>query len=181
MTKTKVILFASFLLAFAAGTSVGVLITGRGGPPRHRSWLTAELNLSPEQREEMGKIWREAMGSGFRQQAEQRAAMAQQRDQAILSLLSETQRARYEAIQQEHADKMEELSRGRKRAFEEAVERTKRILTPEQVQKYDELMKKQRERGTGSAPSGFHGPRHRRAAPGSRPVTDEQLAPRGGE
>jgi len=181
MTRTKVVLIVSFLLVFAAGTALGVLITRFRTSHRHRSWLTAELKLTPDQQDQIRKIWSETMRSGFGKQSDRRKAAAQERNQATLSLLSEDQRSRYDAIQQEYGRKIEELSQERKRAFEDATQRTKRILTPEQALKYDELLKTQRMRGMGEFPSGFRGTRHRHAAPSSEPTTDTQSAPRGEE
>ena len=180
MTKTKLILIVSVLLVFAAGASLGVLITRPGQPPPRGSWLANELNLTTDQRDQMRTIWSEAMGSVSKQR-ERRAALAQERDQAILALLSDAQQAQYDAIQQEYVRKTDELSQERKRAFDDAIEQTKRILTPEQATKYDELLKKQRERGAGGGPPGFRGPRHRHTAPASGPASDEKLTPRVGE
>ncbi len=192
MTKIKAILLLSFLLVFAAGTSLGVLLTRSHRPPRPRpqSWLTTELNLTKDQQDQMRKIWSEIMGASFRQDAERRAALMQQRDQAILALLTEAQRRDYEAVQEDFAHKMDQMSAERKQAFDEAVARTKRILTPEQAAKYDDLMTRQRERGMGGGPPpleggpgpmGFRGPRHRHATSTSAPTTNEHLPPHGGE
>ena len=183
MTKAKVILIVSLLVAFASGTSLGVLIAKgmRPPPPPPGSRLAYELNLTAEQQDQMHKIWEEVRGTVFSQRGERREALAQERDQAILSLLSEAQRAKYDAIRQEYTRKVDELSQERKRAFDEAVERTKKILTPEQAVKYDELMKKQGERGMGrGGPGDFRGPR-RYSAPSSRPTASEPAAPHGGE
>ena len=180
MTKTKAILLGAFLLVFAAGAALGVLI-GRSGRPRERAgWLTAELNLTDPQREQMHQVWSEVMGAGFREQGQQRAAMAQDRDRAIAALLSESQRSQYEAIQQNHLRRVEELSQERRRAFENAVERTKGILTPDQARKYEEWMKRQGERGMGG-PGGFRGPRRYHTATASGPTTRPMPAPRGEE
>jgi len=188
--RNKTILIVSFVLVFAAGAAVGVVAARRFRPPQPPSWLASELDLTPEQRERMHQIWSETMRSGFRQEGERRAAMMQERDEAIQALLSEEQRAKYEAIQQDYTRKRDELSQERRAAFEKAVEQTKAILTPEQRVKYEELMKRERERGAGGPPRGgppgmgggpppgFHGPRHRRGGPSSRPATSEESAPR---
>jgi Spy/CpxP family protein refolding chaperone len=183
MTKTKAILFVAFLLAFAAGTSLGVFVAKPAEHHKERpSWLTRELNLTPEQQSEMSAIWKEYMESFPRQQqGERRAALAQQRDQDILALLSAEQRAKYDAIQQDYTHKVEELSQERKRAFDDVIAKTKAILTPAQATKYEELMKRPHERGMGMGGPGFRGGRNRQSSSTSRPTTDEQRAPRGGE
>ncbi len=180
MTKTKVILIVSFVLVFAAGAALGVLLARpEKRPPHPSSWLAAELNLSAEQRKQMEAVWSEAMGATFARHGEKRAAVVQERDQAIQALLSEAQQAQYQAIQQDYTRKMNELSQERKRVFDDAVERTKRILTPEQATKYEELMKRHRERGMGPGPGGFRG--RRRPPPATEPTTSERPAPHGEE
>jgi len=187
MTWTKVILVSAFLLAFAAGTSVGLFATKPPTlpppPPRDRpeSFLARELNLTEEQKEQMKKIWSEVMGPGGRGQPDRRSVLAQDRDQAVVALLSEEQRARYEGILKDYADKMEALQQDRKKAFDEARERTKAILTPEQAEKYDQLMKRPPERGPGGGGPSARGPRHRHSGPASAPASLESNTPRVGE
>ena len=83
----------------------------------------------------------------------------------------------------EYNRKMDELGQERTQAFEQAVEQTRKILTPEQAGKYDALLKKQREQSPGE-PSGLRPPwgEGRRPRPGSEEGTPEKEAvPRGGE
>jgi len=181
MTKVKAILIVSFLVTFAAGTATGLLVAHldhrRGGP----SWLETELDLTSQQREQMHNIWSEVMGSMMRQRSEQSKALRQERDQAILALLTEDQRTRYDAILKDYARKDAEMSDQRKQAFEEAVKRTKEILTPEQAGKYEELMRRQPEKGFGPPHGGRRGPPSGPppgAPPG--PPPDSPLTPRGG-
>jgi len=141
MTKIKAILIVSFLVTFAAGGAAGLLVASLHHGPHGPSWLAAELDLTGAQREQMDKIWSEVMGAMGRQRFEQSRALRQERDQAIAALMTD-----------------------------EAIKRTKEILTPEQAAKYDALMAKQRERGFGPPHGGRRG----------RP-TEEQGAPRGGE
>ena len=142
ITRTKVVLLVSFLLTFGAGTSVGLLISRPENRPsdKSRSWMG--LNLTDEQREQMREIWSSAMGRG----RGERRLLAKERDKAVVALLTEEQLPRYEQIVGEYERKMKDLSRERQRRIQEAVERTKRILTPEQVEKYEELRKRRRER-----------------------------------
>jgi len=186
MTRIKAILIASFIVTFAAGVAAGLLV----GHLRHRppmpSWLGAELNLTSQQREQMHKIWSEVMGSTMRQGFEQRRALRQERDQAIVGLLTAEQKTRYDAILKDYARKEGELSEQGKQAFEEAIRRTKEILTPEQAAKYEELMQKQRERGFGPPHGGRMGtppgsPPGPPPGPPLEPPPEKQHAPRGGE
>jgi Spy/CpxP family protein refolding chaperone len=163
MTRNKMLLLVviCFLAAFAAGLGVGLVVARPADQPRHHSWLMAELKLTAQQRDQMGKIWSEVMEGSGRQHGEQRRAASEERDKAIVGILTPEQQPKYEQIQKDYAGKQAEFAQQRKTAFEQAVERTKQILTPEQAKQYDELLKKQRERG-------FGGPRGMGAGPGSR-------------
>jgi Spy/CpxP family protein refolding chaperone len=197
MTKAKAILIIAFLVTFAAGGAAGLLVAYLDHHPHGPSWLAAELNLTSEQKEQMNGIWSEVMGFAMRQRAEQSKSLRQERDQAVAGLLTAEQHPRYEAILEDYARKDAEMSEQRKQAFEEAIKRTKEILTHEQAVKYDELMKKQRDRGFGPPHGGHWGPPPQ-ASPETRPEShpettpespaappepspDNQHAPRGGE
>jgi len=247
MTKAKLILIVAALLVFAAGTALGMLLRGKAAPPtrQHRGILTEQLNLTSQQQEQINKIWTEAMGSMGGQRGPRQAPpgstsrpvsarqqLGIERDQKVLALLPETQRAEYESLQQEHARKLEEQLQERRRAIEEAssqtrqglnaeleqkvkallgeprraayeaiqqeyarkiedlsaerqrreeqaIERTKVVLTPEQAQKYDKLLaERQRERGGGGVP-GMRPSRRRPPSSTTAPTTNRALIPRG--
>ena len=170
-------MIAAFLLVFAAGVSLGLLINRTKASSHHFSVLATELNLTPPQREQMEKIWEDVMGAVSREHGQKRTALQQERDRDILSLIPDDQRAKYDLVQQYYSFKMDSLSKERDRAFEQAVEQSKKILTPEQAQKYDVLMKEQRERWRSG---GFHGSRHHATSPASEPTTSPESAPHGG-
>jgi len=189
MSRTRLILLGSFVIAFAAGVLTGLVVSRvRERPPR-RSRLASQLNLTKEQQEQMRKIWSDVMSPYQGRRGEGRAALAQERDEAVVVLLTEDQRAKHEAILQDYARKMEELSQERRKRFDEAVERTKRILTPEQARKYEELLKERRARSPGGPPAEHpgrrspwsDGPRHRRGPSRSKPAAETQHAPQGEE
>ena len=160
MTKTKMILIVSFLVTAAAGIGVGMLVSWPKPRYARRSRLTRELNLSSEQQEQMRKIWSGVRGFPRGRTGENRRALTQERDTAIIALLSEEQLTQYQQIVQEYERKLEELSQERRSRIQAAVEQTKQILTTEQASKYEELLKKRggRDRGRGR---GWrrHGPR----------------------
>ena len=172
MTKTKMILIVSFLVTAAAGIGVGMLVSWPNPRYARRSRLARELNLSSEQQEQMRKIWSEVRGFRGGRTGENRRALTQERDKAMIALLSEEQLSRHQQIVQEYERKLEELSQERRRRVQEAVKRTKQILTPEQAGKYEELLKKRggRDRGRGWR---RHGPRTGQS--------DQQPNPRGRE
>lgn len=134
-------LCVSFALLFAAGTCVG-LLAGRPGDrrERRRSWLSDELDLTTEQREQMRQIWSDAMHTAGEGQSERTMALRKERDEAVQALLTDEQKAGYDKIMTEYATKLEELSQERRKRFKEAAEKTREILTEEQRKKYDELL-----------------------------------------
>jgi Spy/CpxP family protein refolding chaperone len=149
-----------------------------GAPKDRRPSLVEELQLSPEQAKKMEEIWSGVMRRGRGEQFEKFRAIQKERDEAILSLFTPQQKAEYDRIMGEYGKRFEELNQDRERAFQQAVEQTKQILTEPQRQKYDELMKKRREErgdrdrdrgpGRGEGPSPFGGgPKHR---PGTQPA-----------
>lgn len=150
MTKTRVILLVCFVLVFAAGMSAGLLISRLSAKPPRRSWLASELNLSADQQEKMHEIWSETLKSRLGSRGEDSRTLRQQRDEAVQGLLTAEQRAEHDAIEQRYARQVEQMHEQRRQAFETATERTKRILTPEQVAKYEEILAQRRESGSSS-------------------------------
>ena len=134
MTKARVLLVLAFVVTLAAGVAAGLLASRLVHQPRGPSWLAAELDLTSQQREQMHTIWSEIMRAEGRRQWEQRKALAQERDDAIAALMTEDLRPQYEKILEEYSRKMDELGQERTRAFEQAVEQTRKILTPEQAE-----------------------------------------------
>ena len=147
----------------------------------------AELNLTAQQREQMRQIWSETMEASARQHEEQRRAIAQQRDEAIASLLTAQQQPKYQQILADYDRRIEELVSQRRHAFDQAVEQTKQILTADQARQYDELLKRQRDRapgGPGRPQPWGEGPYPRHGGPRgatSSPSSSQPYAPLGGE
>ncbi len=171
------IVIASFVLAFAAGTTVGLLLGQSAQTPRRRSRLSRELDLTPAQREQMRKIWSEVMGSAGGQRRERRETLRKERDEAVQALLTEEQKARYEKVMQEYSRKLAELSEERRKRFQEAGERTKEILTDQQRKKYEELLE------SGRGRRGWPGGRspHRRGRGSDSGSSRENRKPPGAE
>jgi len=173
MTKTKVILVVAFAAAFAAGVAVGFSIWGTGHRRHGPSWLAAELNLTDAQKAQMHDIWSGVMSETVRDHWQRRRTIAETRDQAILDLLTDAQRTRYDAILQTYAEQREAMEEERKAAFQQAVQRTKAILTPEQAAKYEELIK----RGPRHGPGDRRGRRDRGERRGPPPPWDDDRQP----
>lgn len=72
-------------------------------------------------------------------------AQRKQRDESLLKLFDAEHRKLYDAAMSAYAAKSEELSRETKKSFDDAVEKTRELLTPEQRVKYDDIRKKREE------------------------------------
>jgi len=139
MTKTKVILLVCFIAALAAGVAAGMAFSRFSDPPRPRR---DPLGLSLEQREQMRQIWSSVESTSRTPHRERMDGLRKEREDAIRALLTDEQKAQYEAILKTHDQKMDDLAAERKKAIDDAVNRTKEILNEEQRAKYDEMLNK---------------------------------------
>jgi Spy/CpxP family protein refolding chaperone len=148
-TRVQLLLIGLTVLALSAGVVAG-MVASRVAPAKvesttPRTPLEDQLGLSPDQREQMRVIW-----EGVRWQAQHCFTdgedLQHQRDAALVSLLTDDQKARYEKITADYAKKFAELSAQRDAAFNDAVARTKKILTETQQKKYDQLLANRVER-----------------------------------
>ena len=139
------VLTIAFVLAMGAGVAVGMLSARLPQTHQPRSWLGDELNLTPEQREQMRAIWQDVSKNRGRDW-ERRRALEKERNEAIVSLLTEEQRAKHDEINRQFAQKMQEQQQQREAAVHEAIERTKQMLTPQQREHYEQIMQEKREK-----------------------------------
>lgn len=176
MSRTKAVIAVSFALVFAAGLAVGRLTAGVDTGRSGRSWLGRELELTAEQRQQMRRIWSEAMGGLRGAEGQRPGEMFEERRRAVRELLTERQLERYEEINAELERKRRQFAEQRREAFEEAIARTKEILTPEQRRKYEKLLERmRRHREDRRGPPGDGPPRFDRSDRGA--VTPEQDRP----
>lgn len=164
MTRLTVVI--GFVVTFVAGLMVGMerrsaaplapqASTQPSRPPR--GWWVGELNLTPDQQEQMRQIWSEAARFGGREQEDRRRLYRQERDDAIVALIRPEDAAKHEQILRDYAEKMAALDSEWRSSYENAVERTKRILTPVQREQYETILKRH--------PPGPGGPRERDRGP----------------
>jgi len=166
MKKTKVILVTAFLLVFAAGLVVGRMSREvRLRAERPDSAVARELGLTAQQREQMRKIW-EGMRPLMKQHREARLAARKHREQRVRSLLNEDQLQGYERIDREYQQELKRLDAERRAAFEQAQEKTRAILTPQQQKKFRAFRDRFRggpgRRGPRHGPPPDHNGRHRK-------------------
>jgi Spy/CpxP family protein refolding chaperone len=180
MTKIRLLIVACVLVVFAAGVALGLAMSRPHRPGRGGSALAGQLGLTAAQQTEMHNIWAEVMSKARQEEGQQREALRKERDDAIRALLPDAQVVRYEEILKTYASKTAALNmaleEGRRKTFDEAVARTKTILTEKQRVKYEEILK-QREAGEGGR--GGPGERGDRGRDGERgehghPETSEE-------
>ena len=141
--KPVVALVGVSSLALAAGVVAGTLVSrlpATAVVARDTSPLSAELQLTDGQRDQMRQLW-----EGVRQTAHQCQLDAQQlqkqRDDAVFAMLNDEQKAKYLKVNTECFGKIAALNAKREAAFTEAVSKTKGILNDTQRRKYEELIK----------------------------------------
>jgi Spy/CpxP family protein refolding chaperone len=155
---TKILILACFCVAFAAGVMVGLYNSPRVSgnlaspsapttgpstrPARHRGgFLASELSLTSEQQAQMDKIWSETARRGGHDR-EERGQYRKERDDAIVALIRPDDKAAYQQVLDTYQKKMEALDAQRRSAFESAVKQTKELLSPEQLVKYEAILKR---------------------------------------
>jgi Spy/CpxP family protein refolding chaperone len=102
--------------------------------------LAEELQLTADQREQMRAIW-EGVRDKVHQAFDEAQDLGRQRDQRLVAILSDEQKAQFEKISKEFAEKYNQLARERDDAFNGAVEKTKKLLNETQRKKYEEILK----------------------------------------
>jgi hypothetical protein len=148
-SKARAIMLFAFVIALSAGTVGGILLSrlpllasaqASSSPVALQLSLTEALELSPDQAQKMRKIW-----EGSRDKSHGMFAEAQDlqkgRDDALVSLLNDEQKAKYEKIAKEYADRFAALTARRDSMFQDSVEQTKSILSASQQKKYEEILR----------------------------------------
>lgn len=145
----RAVVVAGFLVSFGAGLVVGLEARREGAaalpatrPSGPGGWLTAELDLTPQQQEQMKRIWSETARHGGREQDDRRRQIRKQRDDAIAALVRPEDRPVYEAALKTYSDQTGALEREWRAAYAGAVAQTKAILSPQQRSKYEEILRR---------------------------------------
>ncbi len=150
MGKAKLIMTLVFVVTLGSGLIAGMLVTRLPvlGTPKSvpASPLMDELGLTSEQADKMRDIWQGVRGTV--DDCFLRAQEAQKRrDEALLTLLSDEQKAKFGALQQDYAGTLESLKSQRDEAFQSAVARTEQMLSEQQKQRYRDILRSRLARG----------------------------------
>jgi len=149
---SKLVVLASFQVAFAAGLAVGVkwfprvepLTTPSATtrPDRRGGWLASQLGLTPTQQEQMKKIWSD-MPRRWHERGDRQ--LFRERDDAITALIGSENKARYDEIRKQLAEQRAALDRDKQESWQRAVDQSNESLAaligPENRSRYEEIQK----------------------------------------
>jgi Spy/CpxP family protein refolding chaperone len=150
LRKKAILILVLTVLALSAGMVLGWVWTplqkfeSARGPHNPRPWFD-QLALSPDQQQQMDKIWtdtrqnRQKMFERFRD-------LDKQRDQQIQGLLTEDQRSTYEKIIAAYHAGREQLNKDREAMIDDANAKSRALLDDSQKAKWDILSKEMRSR-----------------------------------
>ena len=149
VARIKTILVIACVIIFAAGLSLGLVggrataASGLTAAKHGHSWLGDELDLTPQQQEQMHKIWsdvtRDGPGGGHA------CSSINSVTRQIRALLTPEQISRYDQIQKDHQARVEAAHAEMRKRVEEAERRTREILTDSQRIKFDQISKRHHE------------------------------------
>jgi hypothetical protein len=138
--KLFIFALAAIGLAFASGVGVGVVGRRAFQANKFQSVLVEELDLTPDQRHRIQRIWSEVAEHHTPVPMSEIEKADAERWQAIDQLLTPEQRAQYARIQQRLEARMQGLEQGNRARVAAAEEQTKQLLTPAQREKYERLL-----------------------------------------
>jgi Spy/CpxP family protein refolding chaperone len=131
---------AAICLAFVSGVGVGVVGRRAFQPNKFQSVLVEELDLTPDQRRKIQRIWSEVAENHTPVPMSEIEKADAERWQAIDQLLTPEQRTQYARIQQRLDARMQGLDQGNRERIARAEEQTTQLLTPAQREKYERLL-----------------------------------------
>lgn len=157
MRNLKLVFVFTFVLTLASGVVAGVLVSrvpsAAHTTSRTRPLLLGEqLGLTADQNQQMKDIWegtRDVVDECF-QKAQ---AYQHERDDQLINLLTDEQKAAYATINDKYVANVKALNDKRTTAFKDAVENTKKLLTPEQRDKYEKILKSRLGQGAPGGPT----------------------------
>jgi hypothetical protein len=145
----KLLVIGLTVLGLSAGVVAGMLVSRVAGGAGDRAVLpisnqptplVEELALTADQQREMKRIWEDV-----RVKVQDCFARAQklqkQRDDEILPMLNEEQKAKFEKISKRFHELDVTITAEREHIFNDAINQTRKLLTDEQRMKYDKILK----------------------------------------
>ena len=150
-TRVRLLVISLTVLGISAGVVAGMLasrLPAINSPTKHPAEvpgvptpLVQELNLTADQQDKMRDIW-ESVRTQVHSCFEDAEDLQKQRDDALIALLPPEKKPEFEKISKDFAARYAALEQQRQNFFNDAVERTMKLLDPQQQQKYREILKK---------------------------------------
>lgn len=160
MTRLKTFIFLGFAIMFAAGLAIGwslqnPAVAGLGGsttrpstePAQRFPSLSQELDLTPEQHAQMTQIWDAARASIDKPRREIGLVQDERKTEIHTLLQTANLAAQYDDLQKKYDDRVSALRKEIDDTMHDAQARTRKLLTPQQLEKFDRVMRE-------------HGPHH---------------------
>jgi len=138
--KTSAVLILAYVLALAAGTTSGLLADRLRTPAGSAAPLAQQLQLTPVQSEQIRAVW-EGVSQTVDSCYQQGQAIQNRRDQALLNLLTDDQKAKFAIIDKDDARQFAEQMTKRQAAFQQGLTETEAMLSPEQRVKYEQIVR----------------------------------------
>jgi Spy/CpxP family protein refolding chaperone len=139
--KATVVLILAYVLALAAGTTSGVLAERmRSAGAVSGAPLAEQLQLTPDQCNRMRSLWQgvnDTEDDCYRQ-AEK---LEHLRDDALVKLLTNEQKAAFASTDKVFAAEFAALSDRREKALQSALHDTEAMLSPDQRVKYEQIVR----------------------------------------
>ena|ERR1700722_10050206 len=163
MLHSNLVLLSTAAIVMGAGVMVGRVTAQYSHETPHQhsdqfrahgghTWIDDQLNLTADQKQKMDAIWdetRKTIESTF----DGRRTTERAREQEILGMLTDQQRAAYAKINDEFRAKRDEQFKLRSKLIQEANDKSRALLDDSQQKKWDALTKLMRERH--GPPGGF--------------------------
>ena len=140
----RLLLLGVFALALLGGGAAGMLgaryslRTSRDLIHTHLP-LSEELHLDAAQQEQIRAIW-ENVRQNARADYDAAQRLDKKREDDLLALLNEQQKAQYQAIYQQYQDQSTALFAKRDKMLHQAIEQTRSLLNDQQRARYDQLL-----------------------------------------
>jgi len=185
MLHSNLVLVSTAALLVSAGVMAGRVSdqwSPRQLPPpeRSRNWLVDQLKLSSDQRQKMDGIWSDTHKQ-IEQAFDHRRELVKHREQAVLNLLTDSQRAAYEKINTDFHAQNDELFKQREALMQSANDQSRALLDPDQQKKWDMLTKEMKDRhGPQGGGPGWGMPGGRMHGPGDHSPGDHGPGDHGG-
>ena len=159
MRRLTILMIGVAVLTFGAGIVAEKLTShlqasdagGDNPAAGQTSWILQPLRLNDQQTQHMRGIW-ESVNDAARDCENQRSSLRKDCDQAVFSLLTPEQKTQYNQKMTEYQTSLDDVDKRQREAFRKGVQQTNAILTPQQQDKYRQILKENVGYGVGTGP-----------------------------